>query len=122
MFLNADATVHEPDAEHARIYREWRPAWRAPAGIEVAETEALFAKWAGEERCYRCYPLAVERDLLAQAGFARPKCFSIDNACNPPNRLSSVICHLPSAGSPAGDGELRTRRRPRATDRRRRRY
>jgi tRNA (cmo5U34)-methyltransferase len=71
VFLNADATVHESGAEHARIFREWA-AGMARAGIEAAEAEALFAKWAGEDRYY---PLSVELDLLAQAGFARPECF-----------------------------------------------
>jgi tRNA (cmo5U34)-methyltransferase len=71
VFLNADVTVHETGAEHARMYREWA-AGMARAGIEAAEAEALFAKWAGEDRYY---PLAVELDLLASAGFARPECF-----------------------------------------------
>jgi tRNA (cmo5U34)-methyltransferase len=71
VFLNADITVHETGAEHARSYRAWA-AGMARAGIEAAEAEALFAKWAGEDRYY---PLAVELDLLASAGFARPECF-----------------------------------------------
>jgi tRNA (cmo5U34)-methyltransferase len=71
VFLSADATVHEVGPEHARVYREWA-AGMARAGIEAAEAEALFAQWAGEDRYY---PLAVELDLLAAAGFARPECF-----------------------------------------------
>jgi tRNA (cmo5U34)-methyltransferase len=71
VFLCADATVHEAGLEHARIYRQWM-AGMARAGIATAEAEALFAHWAGEDRYY---PLAVELDLLAAAGFARPDCF-----------------------------------------------
>jgi tRNA (cmo5U34)-methyltransferase len=71
VFLSADATVHEAGAEHARVYRAWA-AGMARAGIGAAEAEALFAQWAGEDRYY---PLAVELDLLAAAGFPRPECF-----------------------------------------------
>lgn len=71
VFLCADATVHEAGAERARIFREWA-AGMAKAGIAAAEAEAHFAQWAGEDRYY---PLAVELDLLASAGFARPECF-----------------------------------------------
>jgi tRNA (cmo5U34)-methyltransferase len=71
VFLCADATVHEAGAEHARIYRQWM-AGMALAGLAAAEAEALFAQWAGEDRYY---PLAVELDLLAAAGFVRPDCF-----------------------------------------------
>jgi tRNA (cmo5U34)-methyltransferase len=71
VFLSADATVHEAGAEHARVFREWA-AGMARAGIAAAEAETLFAQWAGEDRYY---PLAVELDLLAAAGFARPDCF-----------------------------------------------
>jgi tRNA (cmo5U34)-methyltransferase len=71
VFLSADATVHEAGAERARVFGEWA-AGMARAGIPAAEAEALFAQWAGEDRYY---PLAVELDLLAAAGFARPECF-----------------------------------------------
>ena len=71
VFLCADCTVHETGPEHARTFREWA-AGMGRAGIPAAEAEALFAKWAGEDRYY---PLAVELDLLASAGFARPECF-----------------------------------------------
>ena len=71
MFLSADATVHEAGAERERVFREWA-AGMAQAGIAAAEAEALFAQWAGEDRYF---PLAVELDLLASAGFARPECF-----------------------------------------------
>ena len=71
VFLCADATVHEAGPEHARIFREWATGM-GHAGIPTAEAESLFAKWAGEDRYH---PLAVELDLLASAGFARPECF-----------------------------------------------
>jgi tRNA (cmo5U34)-methyltransferase len=71
VFLSADVTVHEAGSEHARIFREWA-AGMAKAGIAAAEAAALFAQWAGEDRYY---PLAVELDLLAAAGFTRPECF-----------------------------------------------
>jgi tRNA (cmo5U34)-methyltransferase len=71
VFLCADCTVHEAGPEHARTFREWA-AGMGRAGIPAAEAEALFAKWAGEDRYY---PLAVELDLLASAGFSRPECF-----------------------------------------------
>lgn len=71
VFLNADATVHEAGTERTRIFGEWA-AGMARAGIPAAEAEALFAKWAGEDRYY---PLAVELELLASAGFPRPDCF-----------------------------------------------
>lgn len=71
VFLMADATVHEAGAERARVYRVWK-AGMARAGIAGDEAEALFAQWAGEDRYF---PLAVELDLLAAAGFPRPECF-----------------------------------------------
>jgi len=71
VFLSADATVHEAGPERARIFREWA-AGMARAGIPAPEAEALFTQWAGEDRYY---PLAVELELLASAGFARPECF-----------------------------------------------
>lgn len=71
VLLSCDATVHEAGPEHARIYREWA-AGMARAGIGAEQSAALFAQWAGEDRYY---PLAVELELLAGAGFARPECF-----------------------------------------------
>jgi tRNA (cmo5U34)-methyltransferase len=67
----ADATVHEQGAERDRIYIIWSE-WMARQGIAQPEADALFAKWAGEDRYY---PLATELGLLADAGFARPDCF-----------------------------------------------
>lgn len=67
----ADATVHEDGPANARIYEMWA-ADMATHGIGRAEANALFAKWAGEDRYY---PLAVELDMLAEAGFAQPECF-----------------------------------------------
>jgi len=71
VFLSADATVHEDGPERARVFREWA-AGMARAGIGAAEAQEHFAQWAGEDRYY---PLAVELDLLASAGFQRPDCF-----------------------------------------------
>lgn len=67
----ADATVHEHGPERDLAFATWS-AWMAQHGIAQAEAEALFAKWAGEDRYY---PLATELRLLAEAGFARPECF-----------------------------------------------
>ena len=67
----ADATVHETGSAHDRIFELWA-AEMATHGIERAEANALFAKWAGEDRYY---PLAAELDMLAEAGFAQPECF-----------------------------------------------
>lgn len=67
----ADATVHEHGPERDVAFAAWS-AWMAQHGIAQAEAEALFAKWAGEDRYY---PLATELRLLAEAGFARPECF-----------------------------------------------
>lgn len=71
LLLSADATVHEAGAERARVFREWA-AGMARAGIPADEAKALFAQWAGEDRYY---PLAVELELLASAGFPHPECF-----------------------------------------------
>ena len=70
-FIIADATVHEQGRERALVYATWS-AWMARHGIVQAEADALFAKWAGEDRYY---PLATELRLLADAGFAQPECF-----------------------------------------------
>lgn len=70
-FVLADATVHENGSEHDVIYAMWS-AWMASKGIAQDEANALFAKWAGEDRYY---PLGIELQLLADAGFARPECF-----------------------------------------------
>jgi tRNA (cmo5U34)-methyltransferase len=70
-FVIADATVHEHGAEREVIYAIWS-AWMASHGIAQTEADALFAKWAGEDRYY---PLATELRLLADAGFERPDCF-----------------------------------------------
>lgn len=67
----ADATVHEHGPERDIAFATWS-AWMAQHGIAQAEADALFAKWAGEDRYY---PLATELRLLAEAGFARPECF-----------------------------------------------
>lgn len=67
----ADATVHEDGPERAAAFDVWS-RWMAQHGIAQPEADALFAKWAGEDRYY---PLAIELRLLADAGFARPECF-----------------------------------------------
>jgi len=71
VLLSADATVHETGPERARGFREWA-GWMAAHGIAEAEARALFAQWSGEDHYY---PLAVELDLIAAAGFVRPECF-----------------------------------------------
>src|SRR5688572_2506802 len=71
VFLMGDATCHDQGLERARIYREWE-AGMANAGIPHEEAVELFAQWALEDRYY---PLAVELQALAAAGFARPDCF-----------------------------------------------
>ena len=71
VLLNADATAHDAGPEHARVFREWATSM-AEHGIPDDQARALFAQWAGEDRYY---PLAVELDLIAAAGFARPECF-----------------------------------------------
>ncbi len=67
----ADATVHEQGREREHAFEIWSQ-WMAQHGIAQPEANALFAKWAGEDRYY---PLAVELRLIADAGFARPECF-----------------------------------------------
>jgi len=71
VLLIADITVHETGPAHDHIYDRWA-AMMAQSGITRPEAEALFAKWAGEDRYY---PLAVELDQLRAAGFAQPDCF-----------------------------------------------
>jgi tRNA (cmo5U34)-methyltransferase len=66
-----DATVHTAGPAHDRVFAEWA-AGMARAGIPSAEAYALFAQWAGEDY-YN--PLAVELQLLAEAGFEQPECF-----------------------------------------------
>jgi tRNA (cmo5U34)-methyltransferase len=71
VLLIADVTVHESGAARDLVYRAWASAM-AEHGIAATEAQALFAKWAGEDRYY---PLAVELSLLSEAGFAEPECF-----------------------------------------------
>jgi hypothetical protein len=47
-------------------------AWMAAHGIARPDAEALFAKWAGEDRYFS---LADELAALASAGFTQPECF-----------------------------------------------
>lgn len=67
----ADATVHEEGREREVMYAAWA-AWMGTHGISPHEAEALFARWAGEDRYY---PLSTELRLLADAGFTHPECF-----------------------------------------------
>jgi len=69
--LVADVTVHEAGAAHDHIYDVWAAAM-GQHGIPRPDAEALFAKWAGEDRYY---PLAVELAQLRAAGFSDPECF-----------------------------------------------
>lgn len=71
VLLVADITVHETGPAHDHVYHGWA-AMMAQHGIARPEADALFAKWAGEDRYY---PLAVELDQLRAAGFAQPECF-----------------------------------------------
>jgi len=71
VLLVADITVHETGPAHDYIYDRWA-AMMAQHGIARPEADALFAKWAGEDRYY---PLAVEFEQLRAAGFAQPECF-----------------------------------------------
>ena len=71
VFLMGDATVHESGPEHDRIYAQWA-AGMAEVGIAHEAATALFTQWAREDRYY---PLAVELDALAAAGFTHPECF-----------------------------------------------
>jgi len=71
VLLVADVTVHEAGAAHGYIYDRWAAAM-ASHGIARPAADALFAKWAGEDRYY---PLAVELDQLRAAGFTQPDCF-----------------------------------------------
>jgi tRNA (cmo5U34)-methyltransferase len=66
-----DATVHPDGPEHDTIYKLWA-AEMGTHGIDAAEAQRLFAAWAQEDRYL---PLAMELQLLADAGFARPDCF-----------------------------------------------
>jgi tRNA (cmo5U34)-methyltransferase len=71
VLLVADVTVHETGAARAHTYDLWASAM-ATHGIARPQAEALFAKWAGEDRYY---PLTVELDQLRAAGFTEPECF-----------------------------------------------
>jgi len=67
----ADITVHETGPSHDYIYDRWA-AMMAQHGIARPEADALFAKWASEDRYY---PLAIEFEQLHAAGFPQPECF-----------------------------------------------
>ena len=71
LLLVADVTVHDTGPVRAYIYDVWASSM-ATHGIARPDADALFAKWAGEDRYY---PLAVELEQLRAAGFAQPECF-----------------------------------------------
>ncbi len=71
VFAIGDATTYEDGPAHDRAYGVWRD-WMGRHGIERAEADGLFAQWAREDRYL---PLALELDLLRDAGFTQPECF-----------------------------------------------
>lgn len=71
VLLVADIAVYEAGRTRDHAYRGWA-AEMGRHGISALESEALFARWADEDRYY---PLAAEFEMLAAAGFAQPECF-----------------------------------------------
>jgi hypothetical protein len=71
LFAIADCVVHPAGPERTRGFALWS-AWMARHGIAGDEAQRLFDAWAAED-FYQ--PLAVELELLRDAGFARPDCF-----------------------------------------------
>jgi tRNA (cmo5U34)-methyltransferase len=67
----ADITLHDAGSARARMVDAWAAAM-AEHGIDRAEADALFAKWAPEDRYYS---LAQEMLILRDAGFDAPECF-----------------------------------------------
>lgn len=67
----ADITLHDDGPARSRMVDAWAAAM-AEHGIARAEADALFAKWATEDRYYS---LAQELTLLREAGFVAPECF-----------------------------------------------
>jgi tRNA (cmo5U34)-methyltransferase len=67
----ADITVHDDGPARTRMMDAWAQAM-GEHGIARADADALFAKWAKEDRYYS---LAQELTLLREAGFAAPECF-----------------------------------------------
>jgi tRNA (cmo5U34)-methyltransferase len=67
----ADITLHDNGPVRMRMVDAWAAAM-AEHGIDRAEADALFAKWATEDRYYS---LAQELTLLREAGFVAPECF-----------------------------------------------
>jgi tRNA (cmo5U34)-methyltransferase len=66
-----DVTIHESGPAKTRMMNAWA-AWMAAHGIARPDADALFAKWAGEDRYFS---LADELAALASAGFTQPECF-----------------------------------------------
>lgn len=71
VLLVADVTVHEEGRERELMYESWA-TWMATHGIRRTEADALFTKWARDDRYHS---LATELRLLAEAGFEHPECF-----------------------------------------------
>lgn len=67
----ADITLHDNGPARTRMVDAWAAAMNEH-GIGRAEADALFAKWATEDRYYS---LAQELSLLREAGFDAPECF-----------------------------------------------
>lgn len=67
----ADITLHDDGPARTRMMDAWAAAM-AEHGIQRAEADGLFAKWATEDRYYS---LAQELMLLREAGFVAPECF-----------------------------------------------
>jgi tRNA (cmo5U34)-methyltransferase len=67
----ADITLHDAGPARTRMVDAWAAAMNEH-GIDRAEADALFAKWATEDRYYS---LAQELALLRDAGFDAPECF-----------------------------------------------
>ncbi|HUS31720.1 MAG TPA: class I SAM-dependent methyltransferase [Kofleriaceae bacterium] len=66
-----DVTIHDDGPANTTMMNAWA-AWMSDHGIARADANALFAKWAGEDRYFS---LADELATLAAAGFSRPDCF-----------------------------------------------
>jgi SAM-dependent methyltransferase len=66
-----DVTIHEDGPAKTKMMTAWAD-WMGSHGIARAEADALFAKWAGEDRYFS---LADELKTLAEASFERPECF-----------------------------------------------
>ncbi len=71
LFANADTLMDSRPGPRTHYFDVWAE-FQQTHGFTAAEARAHFATWAAED-CYT--PLAVEMQLLADAGFAEPDCF-----------------------------------------------